>query len=365
MPAERSRARLVIGVLGVLFIAAGLAWLERAAILTWWRVHQLARASDMNREERAQRVADLGKAALPSLVEILQQADGNACKNAQTGLSALLRRTGSGVAAGEVLDLLGREYSRLSPAGRRAAFELALADGTRQPVDAAAAVRLLTEAGGEREPEVLAVALELASALLVRGHEALRPAREIVRLALQTPSPEIKVRAIQIALNPGMDLFEAVACLLQDPAVEVRRAALLAAGPADKVVLDETLLPCLRDSDPEIQRLAEVALRGRGLTPEHIRLGRLLTDPKPLVRLQVLNQLQYAQDLEPGVWLRRLSHDPAESVRAAAVRVMAEQTVVDLRDRLEQMKSHDPSPSVCWLADYYLRSTQTVRPVER
>jgi hypothetical protein len=132
-------------------------------------------------------------------------------------------------------------------------------------------------------------------------------------------------------------------------------AANRAVGPADKVVLDETLLPCLRDPDEEVRRLCEQALYGRGLGPEHIRLGRLLTAPEPGERLQVLDELRRTPELDAAVWLRRLSHDPAPSVRAAAVRVMGSPGL-NLNDRLDQMARNDPSETVSWLANYYLRS---------
>ena len=61
-----------------------------------------------------------------------------------------------------------------------------------------------------------------------------------------------------------------------------------------------------------------------------------------------------AHDLDPGLWLRRLSHDPVESVRAAAVRRMSKETVIDLTDRIDQMARSDPSPTVAQLARYYL-----------
>src|SRR5262249_18334971 len=155
-----------------------------------------------------------------------------------------------------------------------------------------------------------------------------------------------RLHAIRLALRPGVELFEPVAGLLADRSAEVRRAAILAVGPADKAVLDETLLPCLRDPDPEVRPLCESALRGRGLTEAHLRRSRLLIDPEPAVRLQVLDHLGSSADLEPGIWLRRLSHDPAPSVRAAAARVMGQQTLLDLTDRLDQMARSDPSPSV-------------------
>jgi hypothetical protein len=367
--AARSRVRVVYGLLVVVLLAGGaLAWLERTTLRTWWHVHRLAKAGEADQAARAEKIAELGPPAAAAVIELLRQPDPIVCRNARAGLEALLRRPDGTEHAPEVLGQLAQGYGRFSTPARRHALELAarvLRGEGGGPRGEAAAVRLLGALGTEHEAEVLVAALELAAVLLPRTREALHPARELARSALQSGGPEVKVRAIQIALHPGMDLFESVAGLLQDPAVEVRRAALLAAGPADKAVLDETLLPCLRDPDPDIQRLAEVALRGRGLTPQHIRLGRLLTDPQPLVRLQVLDHLRFANDLEPGVWLRRLSHDPAESVRAAAIRVMAQQSVVDLRDRLEQMRRQDPSPAVCQLADVYLRMTQGTQTAER
>jgi HEAT repeat protein len=170
----------------------------------------------------------------------------------------------------------------------------------------------------------------------------------------------VRLHGIRLALRPGVELLEPVAGLLGDHSVEVRRAAILAVGPADKAVLDETLLPCLRDPDPEVRRLCEAALRGRGLNDDHLRLSRLLIDPQPAVRLQVLDHLGRTTDLEPGIWLRRLSHDPAPSVRAAAARVMGQQHLLDLTDRLDQMARSDPSPSVSYLAQFYLKNARKV-----
>jgi hypothetical protein len=53
------------------------------------------------------------------------------------------------------------------------------------------------------------------------------------------------------------------------------------------------------------------------------------------------------------MWLHRLSHDPSPSVRLAAARVMSQQDVVDLRDRLDQMANGDPSPTVSQMARLY------------
>ncbi len=169
-----------------------------------------------------------------------------------------------------------------------------------------------------------------------------------------------------------MDILDSMVGLLHDPAAEVRQAALLAVGPSRQAVPDEGLLGCLHDPDSTIRALAREFLTaseklgGRGLPPEHLRLGSLLTHPDHRTRLQVLDHLQKATDLDPGLWLRRLSHDPKDSVRAAAVRVMGRVMLPDLSDRLDQMARGDPSPTVAQLANYYLsRKRSPEPPVER
>jgi hypothetical protein len=67
-----------------------------------------------------------------------------------------------------------------------------------------------------------------------------------------------------------------------------------------------------------------------------------------------LDHLHQSHDLDPGLWLRRLSHDPSPAVRVAAMRAMTQMPYVDLSDRIDQMARSDPSPTVCQLARYYL-----------
>src|SRR5207237_107645 len=92
------------------------------------------------------------------------------------------------------------------------------------------------------------------------------------------------------------------------------------------------------------------------LKPRHIRLARLATDPRWDVRLQVLDYLSEADDVNAGAWLSRLSHDSSPAVRVAAIRATCEGSLADLSGRIEQMARQDPSPTVCELARHYLRS---------
>jgi HEAT repeat protein len=171
---------------------------------------------------------------------------------------------------------------------------------------------------------------------------------------LQDNEPENRVKAVHLGTLPSMQLLDRTVILLNDPSAQVRYAALVAVGPAPEVLATDDLLPTLHDPEPQIRKLCQTALKGRGLLDEHILLGKLLTDPEAKNRLQVLDILQKTGDLEPGIWLRRLSHDPSPAVRAAAIRTAIEINSVDLTDRLGQISQNDPSTTVRQLAKFYL-----------
>ena len=371
------RGRRVLGVvlLALLLGAAGLAWTERATLLAWSCVRGLAHADAGERDRWVARVAGLDEAALPPLLDCLERPDPAVCANARAGLARLA--DGWTVADTRTVALTvqaAHRFPRLSAAGQREALEMtagwfaapaaATADGL-----VPACGRLLSASADAGDAEARRAGLELCAALLAQPQraEALSAAREAVRAALRGDAAGNRLRAVQLALQPGMDLLEDVVALLGDPEPEVRRAAMLAVGPADQVVRDEGLLPSLHDPDAEVRRLCEAALRGRGLRPEHLKLGRALTDPQPAVRLQVLDLLgdPELRGLDRGLWLRRLSHDPAPHVRFAAMRAASEQNLPDLADRLEQMGRSDPSPTVSKWAPFYLRRLQSRTPAER
>jgi hypothetical protein len=362
MAGKLLRGRKVIGAItcALALAAAGLAWTERTTLLSCFFVHGLVRADERSRDGWVERVAALGDAAMPELVGALANPDPAACANARTALARLsadwepadARRTG-------LAQRLARGWDGFSSPGRACALEVAAglfrAEQASTPQLVSACTQLLAAASHADVP-VQPRALALCAALLSRDSaEAVSPGRGVVRAGLGHPAPPTRVLAIRLALYPGMDLLEDVAPLLNDPTPEVRRAAVVAVGPSEQSVRDDGLLTCLHDPDAEVRRLGELALRGRGLRPEHIKLGKVLTDPNPVVRLQVLDQLRLAPDLDAGIWLRRLSHDSSPAVRVAAMRAMIQQSAVDLTDRIDQMARNDPSPTVCVLARYYLR----------
>jgi hypothetical protein len=363
------RSKRVLGGLTLVLLlgGAGVVWRERSALLAWYYVRGLTRATDGERVRWAERVAGLGEDAAPGLLDALQDPSFLVCRNAAAGLDRLSGAWGPDDARTADLALqASRAFARLSPAGQQMVLDLSARWFADRATAAAGGLvsscaRLVAEAAAVHEPDVQAAGLELADALLRQpnGAEALSASRELVRGAFRSAGADNRLRAVRLALRPGMDLLDQVVVLLSDPAAEVRRAAMLAVGPAEQVIDDEALLASLHDPDPEVRRLCEAALRGRRLLPEHIHLGRLLTDPNPVVRLKILDDLYKTPDLDPGIWLRRLSHDPSPAVRVAAVRAMTQQTQIDLSDRIDQMARSDPSPTVCQLAQFYLRSLKS------
>jgi len=361
--------KLLGGLMLVLVLGCGVvAWRERATLLSWFYVRSLAQATDKDRDQRAERVAKLGEIAIPGVFGCLAQPDARVCANARAALDRLTRSWGAGDPRTAELALrLARAFAQFSPAGQRQVLDLA-AGWFDKPVRdglVSACAHLLAEAADTTDTGVQAGALELCGILLsqpgdgnpIQPGKPLHAAQELVRGALRSGKAETRLRAIRLALHPGMvDVLEQVAALLGDESPLVRRAALLAVGPARDVVHDDQLLPCLHDADPEVRRLCETALGSRGLRPEYLELGRLLTDPQPAKRLQVLDRLRESTELDPGLWLRRLSHDPSPSVRVAAMRAMTQQGFVDLSDRIDQMARTDPSPTVCQLAQFYLNN---------
>lgn len=363
MAGKRRRIPLLWGLVLLVFIGGGVAWWQRTALLTWWYVRGLATSTEHDRAAWVNRVAGLGESAVPAVLDLFRRDDPAVCDNGTAALHCLVSQWG--VEDRRTLDLvltLANEHEQYSPPGRAEALEVVAAvlqttpQGAQSPPELQIACSRLLHLQ-PASVEQTGASIQAAQLLLQQSGqpEVVHACRGSLRWALSAELPQHRLQAIKLILNAGLKMHDQIALCLTDESADVRRAALLAVGTASDQVTDETLLPCLRDSDGEVRRLCEAALRARGLTHEHIQMGRLLIDPDPRVRLQVLNHLFRDNDLDPGVWLRRLSHDPSDSVRAAAARAMGMQNLVDLSDRLDQMTHTDPSPTVCELAEYYLQ----------
>lgn len=356
-------------VLTVIGLVA-LGWAERRRLFAWYAVHRLTHSEEAGRDIWIERLVGLEDECLPRLVACLTQNDARACANTRAALERLASAWDpDDPRRGQLGSRLANEWPRLSVLGQQSALDVVMllshprTETTASlPTLAESASRLVAEAVAAADKGVHQRALAIADLLMERTNqpETIGPCRELTQACLRDEDPENRIRAVRLAGRPGVNLLEAVVPLLRDPVAEVRRAALLAVGPATEVLATDDLLYSLHDADGSVRRLCEKALRGRGLRDEHIQLGRFLTDKEAKTRLQVLDCLRQTTELEPGVWIRRLSHDPAAAVRAAAVRAAVEFKQVELADRIGQMAQNDPSPTVRQLAVHYLSSREKV-----
>jgi hypothetical protein len=320
---EAAMKRWLGGVAVLVLLGGVAAFVCRDGLKARYYTHKLFAAAEADVADWVDQAPSWGDGVTDRLTDCLATDDPAACARAG---AALARLTNSGRA--DILGRLADRFARLSPAGQEAALDCVAPSAAEDGPDATAACR------------------------------------QIVRLALQHADAAVRLRAATLALRPTIGQPEWLVPLLRDPAAEVRRVAILAIAPARELVADDDLLRWLHDSDADVRRLTETALRSRGLRPRDVRLGRLLTDPRPAGRLELLVLLQDDGELDLSAWLRRLSEDPAPAVRAAAARLADERQVFQLADRLTQMATSDPDLTVRQAVTYHLGRLQSpVRPV--
>lgn len=360
----------LLALVMLLLAGAAVVWAERKVLLTWYYLRGLKEAKGDEVRTWAERTASLDEAVVPDLLRLLGRDEPRACDNASLALACLAERWGREDArCAELTDQIVKAFPQLGSGGQREALRLVVA-WTRPPCPEGlvqASARLLTELAHHPDAAFRARGLELALEVVrqIKEVEPLCPSRELARSGLRAPEVETRLRAIELASQPRVGLHREVAELLHDPNVEIRRAALSVVGPEKKAVDTDSLLRLLHDADAGVRRLCESALRRRGLTSRHIRLARLISDPRWAVRLEVLDCLHEAQDLDVSAWLRRLSNDSSPAVRVAAIRAACEDSLADLSRRIEEMAQQDPSPTVSELARYYLRQRKARPTLDR
>ncbi len=354
----------------LLVLAAGL-WFERVPLLAWYEVRGLMHAGPEARAAWIDPLTGMEDAALPRLLRGLESNDARACSNIQAGLTAIVQRwEHSDLRRSSLAEQLSLLFQSFSGPGQESALDLEtmlLQQRSAPDLDlAAAALPMLTQTAHAGDGEVRKRGLTLAEALLdlAQGGQISSASRDLACACFDDADPAIRLNAIKLSVRYELNLLEQLVPLLKDPVPEVRRSVMRILGPSPSIVATDDLLPWLHDPDPEVRRLCESALYGRGLRGEHLRLGRLMTDEQAGTRLRVLDLLAAASDLDPGVWIRRLSHDASPAVRAAAVRAAAQQGD-GLADRLEQMSRNDPSPTVRQIARFYLSSRTRQLPDSR
>jgi len=135
---------------------------------------------------------------------------------------------------------------------------------------------------------------------------------------------------------------------LDDPSVEVRRQAIISFAGRPGLLTEDLLLKRVHDSDAAIHDAAVAALKLRGLTQELIGLGSLMTSPRADQRASVIALIKDRTDIDPVVWLLRLSHDEDETVRIHAVEALGARKGEDVavRRRIVEMAQSDASQEV-------------------
>ena len=325
-PQRRKRGKfLLLIVLAMLALTGGAAFSQKTALETWYFAYRLERASEPERQAWADKLVRMDEPAVPRLLGCLRKDDIHLCTTARDSLEKLLAAWGpNDPRSAEMADRFFDAHSTYSLAGQIAALQML--------------------------PELLDN----------NGVETAAKARLIVSTALKDKTAELRYLGIAVATRAELNLLSAVVPLMDDPEAKVRQAAMSVLGPLREgsagaeqpLISQDELLRWLHDPDPEVRRICEMSLRGsRGRSERDVRFGRMLTDPDPMERLNLLLDLP-DEDVDLAVWLKRLSEDPNSAVRAGAARVAVERRV-DFADRLEQMTQTDPDGTVRKIAELY------------
>jgi hypothetical protein len=321
------RRKRIVWCLAILVVfTAGVGWLLRDRLLAQYYVYRLVHADDAALGYWVATSRDWGAAIEPALFAELAGDDPARSERAGAALAGLHQDESNDA----LLSLLAAKFENLGRGGQ---------DWALQQV-------------GAREPSPVTQ----------------EKCRQLLMSAVQNSSPAIRQRAIGLALKLTGESLEFLAPLANDSDPTVRRAVVLALGANREWLSDDELLPRLHDPEREVQRLARMALRSRGLSEEQVHMGRLLTDPRPAARLDLLALLYRNAELDLSAWLMRLTRDASPAVRAATVRTVGELRIFQLIDRINEMAEADPDASVRPLARFYLtqiRSAEPPTPIDR
>lgn len=230
-----------------------------------------------------------------------------------------------------------------------------------------------------------------------RWIEALTPSAELLTVGLADASPAVRAGAVEVlgrvwAWQPGAPIWPdaertvatwknrlhtPLVALLDDPEPGVRLATVIALGklPIDAmaepamariaddvpavrmqvltsfahrrdVLTDDAVLPLLFDPESPVALAAQFVLKARGLDDDLIGLAKLLHHPRAELRASAIAQIERRDDIDPIVWLDRLSRDEDETVRSEAMEALSRLSSPDARRRLAEMAGSDPSPTI-------------------
>ena len=349
-------------VTGGLALASGgglLAW-KQQDLLTAWKVHQVSQAGPQERIKLLAHLAETPDISTSWLLYSLAQA--STAEEAEILSEGLVQV--SEPLTGEGLDphiaKAASLFKSMEPMAQSEALRWLAQSLSKDQSETmserrvSVARRLLDLSSLSEENTVQAAALQMAGAILKQNPnpELIGAIRQLVSFGAKSESSQVQVQAITTALNPNLDCLTDVTVCLKSPHKDVRQAAILALGPASETITDEVLLPCLHDKDKTIVHLTETALQARGLREDQIRLGKMMADPKPVKRLEVLDHLSATRDIDPMIWLKKMSNDPSPAVRAAAVRAIFLEKPAEEKASFPKIEK-DQSASVNKLAAFY------------
>ena len=133
---------------------------------------------------------------------------------------------------------------------------------------------------------------------------------------------------------------------LKDPEFSVRFQTLTSFAGRPVLMTEESILPLLHDPVPDLQGLAQRVLEARGLSPDLIGLGRMVSHERAEMRASAITLLEGHEDIDPVVWLLRLSEDPDAGVRLKAVKAFEGKMTPEVTQRLREIVAADDSAEV-------------------
>ncbi len=173
-----------------------------------------------------------------------------------------------------------------------------------------------------------------------RLHEVLVP-------KIRDPEPPVRlgtVKALGLLAIDGKAMPALIG--LSDEAPAVRHQVLSSFAARPLLLTNEDVFPILFDSDETVALTAQLVLRTRGLSEDQINIAQLLYHPDPTERASVISTLKDRTDIDPIVWLNRLSNDADEEVRARALLELSKHQSPDALARIAAMAREDPSPAI-------------------
>ncbi len=135
---------------------------------------------------------------------------------------------------------------------------------------------------------------------------------------------------------------------VEDPDAEVRRQVLISFAARRGLLTEDMLIQRIHDEDQAIREAAFATLKLRGLNQEQISLGVMMTSPRADQRASVIALVKDRTDVDPVVWLMRLSRDRDETVRLQAVEALGARKTDDaaVKRRIVEMARSDASEQV-------------------